>query len=60
MEVSQGRPRLGGVVWRRRRVRVRVRLSEQGKKGVGQDGRGWGGASAIRRVSGGWVGGRRR
>ena len=30
MEVSQGRPRLGGVVWGRRRVRVRVRLSEQG------------------------------
>lgn len=50
MEVSQGRPRLGGVVWGRRRVRVRVRLSEQGKKGLGQDGRGW--RCGIRRM--GW------
>lgn len=41
---------MGGVVWERRRVRVRVRLSEQGKKGVGQDGRGW--RWGIRRM--GW------
>lgn len=31
-------------------MRVRVRLSEQGKKGLGQDGRGW--RCSIRRM--GW------
>lgn len=41
---------MGGVVWGRRRVRVRVRVSEWGKEGVGQGGKGWG--RDIRRM--GW------
>lgn len=44
-EVSQGGTRLGGVVcvcWGGRRVRVRVRLSDQGWEGVGPSGKGHG------------------
>lgn len=42
LDVSQGGMKLGGVVWGRRRVRVRVRLNEWGREGMGQGEKGWG------------------